>query len=129
MPTLRYFGNRFFSWLTRLAASFGQSLDAHCGYTVIHSWALKRLQLEELYDGYGFPTEMFFAVSRAGVDVGCVAVKTIYGSEVSGINPFTAVPAILFLIARNYIRRKSALSGVSGIERRQPEAIEYHLEA
>lgn len=125
MPPLRYIGNRFFSWLTRRAASFGQSLDAHCGYTVIHSWALKSLLLDELYDGYGFPMEMFFAVSRAGIEVASVPVKTIYGSEVSGINPFTAVPAILFLIARNYIRSKSALSPASGLQRRQPEAIEY----
>jgi len=129
MPLLRYIGNRVFSWLTRRAACFGQSLDAHCGYTVIHSWALESLQLDELYDGYGFPMEMFFAVSRAGVNVGSVPVKTIYGSEVSGINPFTAVPAILFLIARNYARRKSAMAPAGAFQRRKPEAIEYHLEA
>ena len=42
MPGLRYIGNRFFSWLARLAASFPDKLDSHCGYTVIQSQALNR---------------------------------------------------------------------------------------
>jgi hypothetical protein len=106
MPRTRYIGNRFFSWLARRAASFGDELDSHCGYTVIQRHALKRLALGELYDRYGFPTEMFFAARRAGLEIKSVPVTTVYGAEVSGINPFTAVPAILFLIARNYVRAR-----------------------
>lgn len=106
MPRLRYIGNRFFSWLARRAASFDDNLDAHCGYTVIQHQALNRLVLDDLYNRYGFPTEMFFAACRAGLAVESVPVRTVYGDEVSGINPFTAVPAILFLIARSYVRRR-----------------------
>lgn len=110
MPRLRYVGNRFFSYLTRLAARFDANsnagLDAHCGYTVIRTTALESLLLDELYDRYGFPTEMFFAALRAGLCVRCVPVKTVYGDEVSGINPIKVVPAILYLIGRGYLRRK-----------------------
>jgi glycosyltransferase involved in cell wall biosynthesis len=106
MPLARYVGNRAFSWLTRRAACFEQSLDAQCGYTVVRRSALKKIKLGELYDRYGFPNEMFFAAQRESLVVACVAVRTIYGDEVSGINPFTAVPAILFLIGRSYLRRK-----------------------
>lgn len=110
MPRLRYIGNRFFSYLTRLAARFDASpnagLDAHCGYTVFRRAALIRLNLDELYDRYGFPTEIFFAALRAGLRVRCVRVTTVYGDEVSGINPIRVVPAILYLIARGYLRRK-----------------------
>ncbi len=123
MPCLRHAGNRFFSWLARLAMSFDDDLDAHCGYTVIQRGALNRLALDELYDRYGFPTEMFFEACRAGLAVTSVPVRTVYGEEVSGINPFTAVPAILFLIARSYARRRfSSASSVA-------EPIHYHLEA
>jgi glycosyltransferase involved in cell wall biosynthesis len=115
MPGLRYIGNRFFSWLARLAASFPDKLDSHCGYTVIQSQALNRMVLEDLYDRYGFPTEMFFAALRAGLAVENVPVRTVYGDEVSGINPITAVPAIFFLIARNYLRRR-----FSAAQRRLP---------
>jgi len=117
MPRLRYIGNRFFSWLARRAASFDDSLDAHCGYTVIQRQALNRLVLDDLYDRYGFPTEMFFAAFRAGLAVESVPVRTVYGDEVSGINPFTAVPAILFLIARSYFRRRFS---AAPWERRHP---------
>src|SRR6185295_4541978 len=104
MPRIRYVGNRFFSRLARRAALFEGALDSHCGYTVIQRRALERLPLGELYDRYGFPTEMFFAARRADLKVDSVAVKTIYGDEVSGINPFTTIPTILFLIARSYLR-------------------------
>ena len=106
MPRVRYIGNRLFSWLAQRAASFDDNLDSHCGYTVIQRHALSRLVLDDLYDRYGFPTEMFFEARRAGLAVESVPVRTVYGDEVSGINPFTAVPAILFLIARYYLRRR-----------------------
>ena len=108
MPWIRHIGNRLFSWLARRAASFNGSLDAHCGYTVIRSQALKLLPMGELYDRYGFPSEMFFAASRAALTIECVAVRTIYGDEVSGINPFTAVPAVLYITARAYARGRFA---------------------
>ena len=106
MPLVRYIGNRFFSWLARLAAAFDNHLDSHCGYTVIQRQALNRLALDDLYDRYGFPTEMFFAALRAGLAVENVPVRTVYADEVSGINPITTVPAILFLITRSYVRRR-----------------------
>jgi glycosyltransferase involved in cell wall biosynthesis len=104
MPAARYVGNRFFSWLTRRAMRYGGSLDAQCGYTVIRMSALSRIRLDRLYDRYGFPNEMLFAAVDAGLSIESVPVRTIYGDEVSGINPLTSVPMILFLIARNYLR-------------------------
>src|SRR5215471_18384400 len=127
MPRLRYFGNLFFSRLTRNAASFHQDLDAHCGYTVIKSRALARLPLEQLYDRYGFPTEMFFASCRAGLTIASVPVRTVYGDEISGINPLTTVPAIFFLIVRSYLRRLWAAPGTALYRGRKQ--IEYKLEA
>jgi glycosyltransferase involved in cell wall biosynthesis len=104
MPVTRYLGNRFFSWVTRRAIRYAGSLDAQCGYSVIRRAALGRIRLDELYDRYGFPNEMLFAASHAGLSIASVPVRSIYEDEVSGINPFTSVPMILFLIARNYLR-------------------------
>jgi hypothetical protein len=104
MPAMRYVGNRFFSWLTRRAINYAGSLDAQCGYTVVRRSALARLRLDDLYDRYGFPNEMLFAATEAGLSIESVPVRSIYEDEVSGINPFTSVPVILFLIARRYLR-------------------------
>lgn len=106
MPFSRYIGNRVFSWLTRKSAKMIASLDAQCGYTVIRRSALNRLRLCELYDRYGFPNEMVFAALRAGLRVESVPVRSVYENEISGINPLTAVPMILFLIARNVVRAR-----------------------
>ena len=129
MPRFRYIGNRFFSWLARRSASFDGNLDAHCGYTVIHHKALKRLALDGLYDRYGFPTEMFFAACRAGLAIESVPVTTVYGNEVSGINPFTAVPAICYLIARNYVRRRFSGSREMSSAAVRRDEVQYYFEA
>jgi len=110
MPVARYIGNRFFSWLTRRAARFSSSLDAQCGYTVIRRAALHRLPLDQLYDRYGFPNEMLCAAARIGLKIECVPVRSVYENEVSGINPFTVVPIILFLIARRFIHARFAFN-------------------
>lgn len=130
MPRVRYIGNRVFSYLTRLAAgaaSQNASLDAHCGYTVIRRAALERLALDELYDRYGFPTEIFFAALHSRLRVRCVAVRTIYGDEVSGINPLRVVPAVLYIIARAYLRRR-ILERRSAPDFGRPDRTECHLE-
>ncbi|MEK6289072.1 MAG: glycosyltransferase family 2 protein [Acidobacteriota bacterium] len=132
MPRLRYLGNRFFSWLARNAAAFDGSVDAHCGYAVVRNQALKRLALDEMYDRYGFPTEMFFAARRAGLVVESVPVKTVYGDEVSGINPYSTIPAILYLIVRGYIRRRRLTKSDASVLAFPPvvaDPAEFHLEA
>jgi hypothetical protein len=106
MPMARYLGNRLFSFLTQKAVAFGNSIDAQCGYTVIRRAALAQLNLDGLYNRYGFPNEMFFAAHRTGLRIENVAVRAIYEDEVSGINPFTALPAILYLIARSFLRQR-----------------------
>src|SRR4051812_16475503 len=104
MPLARLAGNCAFSFLTRWASRYEGSLDAQCGYTVIRRAALMKLPLDALYDRYGFPNEMLFAAIRQRLRIASVAVRSIYETEVSGINPLTAVPMIGFLIARNWWR-------------------------
>ncbi|HJQ68008.1 MAG TPA: glycosyltransferase family 2 protein [Blastocatellia bacterium] len=110
MPLTRRVGNGVFSALTKRAAAFAGNLDAQCGYTVIRRGALKRIDLGRLYDRYGFLNEMLFAACRAGLVVESVPVRSVYADEVSGINPVKVVPTILFLIARNLLRRKLELN-------------------
>jgi glycosyltransferase involved in cell wall biosynthesis len=114
MPLSRYAGNVLFSWLTRHACGLGGCVDAQCGYAVIRSGALSRVDLDALYDRYGFLNDMLFAMTRASLTVESVPVHCVYGQETSGINPAKVVPAILYLICRRYLRRKvESLFGLS----------------
>jgi glycosyltransferase involved in cell wall biosynthesis len=108
MPFARMVGNRVFSFLTRRASRCKASLDAQCGYTVIRRAALLGLRFDELYDRYGFPNDMWFAATRERLRLASVPVRSIYETEVSGINPLTAVPIIGFLIARYWWRDRVA---------------------
>jgi hypothetical protein len=63
--------------------------------------------LERFYDRYGFLNDLLLASARAGLRIRSIPVRCIYGKEVSGINPVTVVPTILYLILRGYLRRFS----------------------
>ena len=115
MPRARYVGNLAFSWITRRAAGIKAGLDSQCGYTVIRRAALKRLAIDDLYDRYGFLNEMLFEVVSTGLRIESVPVRSIYGDEVSGINPLTAVPTILYLIARDCLRLRLSFKPPSAI--------------
>ena len=106
MPIERFAGNIVLSVLMRFALRFSDPLDAQCGYTVIRRNALERIPFHLLYDRYGFPNEMLSAVCRHGFRVDNVPVRTIYAGESSGIKPLVAIPTILGLIARSFIRTR-----------------------
>lgn len=105
MPWTRYLGNYILSWLTRLALGCKQPVDAQCGFTVFRATGLRQLDLNQLFPRYGFPNDLLFEVAAKGLYFTSVPVRTIYGNEISGINPFVVLPTILGLIARGYWRR------------------------
>lgn len=107
MPTLRYIGNFTFSRLTSYALNLPFTLDTQCGYTAITSEAIKKIALDQLYPRYGFLNDLLFQLSAQNLSVGTVAVRTIYGKEISDINPFTAIPTILYIILSGYFQKLS----------------------
>src|SRR5262249_6212335 len=105
MPRFRYIGNRILSVLTQYALGINLPLDAQCGYTAITSRVLRALDLEKLYPRYGFLNALLFSLIEMKIKITSVPVRTVYGNEISGINPFVTVPVILGIIARGYLQR------------------------
>ncbi len=101
MPVHRHFGNKILSHLTRWAAQNYHFFDSQCGYTAISANLLQKLPLDQLYPRYGFPNDMLFRILEINGRIREVPVRAIYGSEKSGINPFTSVPRMLYLILKN----------------------------
>ncbi len=108
MPLIRYWGNRFFSLLMRYAMGIAQPLDAQSGYSAIRTAALSKLDLDLLYPRYGFLNTLLFQIVTLNLRMGSVPVHTLYGEEVSGINPFITVPTLCYIILRGYWGRLSA---------------------
>lgn len=105
MPWMRFLGNKFFSTITKHATGLNCAIDTQCGYTAITNSTLRTINLTKLYPRYGFLNELLFRLIDEDRKIGSVPVHTIYGDEISGINPLITVPTICYLIARGYWQR------------------------
>ncbi len=105
MPRLRYIGNTIFSNLTSYALNLPFTIDTQCGYTAITSQAIKKIALDKLYPRYGFLNNLLFELSAQNLSIGTVPVHTIYGKEISGINPLIVVPTIFYITLSGYLQK------------------------
>jgi dolichol-phosphate mannosyltransferase len=99
MPTLRKWGSRFLSQLTRLTTGYDVD-DCQCGFTAITARAVTRLPLDELWPRYGYPNDLLALLRRTGARVVEVPVKPIYANESSGLHA-----GHVFTIAARILRR------------------------
>ncbi|HPS20270.1 MAG TPA: glycosyltransferase family 2 protein [Candidatus Omnitrophota bacterium] len=108
MPLVRYCTNRFMSWV--LSRICGQDIaDSQCGYRLIRVAAAKRMDLEA--KRFDIESEMLMEAARKRFKIVSAPVQTIYGDEVSKINPFRDTFKFLFLIIRYGFKKNG--SGVS----------------
>ena len=84
MPAIRKFTNKFTSFVGSLLAH-QKIKDSQSGYRLISSDVLQAVELETT--GYEMESEILIKASRAGFRITSVPIKTIYGQEVSKINP------------------------------------------
>lgn len=114
MPLGRRVGTATFAALTRLAAGLDALSDSQCGFTAASTHALRALDLEALWPGYGYPNDLLGALALGGLRVAEVPVRPVYRGEASGIRAWH-LPLIGFIIARIAVRRLTSA-------RRTPEA-------
>ena len=85
MPWLRKKTNQFTSWvISRLA---GQDIpDSQNGYRLYRTTCLEGIKLRT--SRYDSESEILVRLARRGFKIGRAPVTTVYGDEVSSINPF-----------------------------------------
>ena len=98
MPPLRLFGNLVLTLLTRVASGYWSLSDPQNGYTAISRRALETIDLDELYDGYGFLNDLLIHLNVHDLRVTNVAMRARYGDEESGIRYSTFVPRLSRLL-------------------------------
>jgi glycosyltransferase involved in cell wall biosynthesis len=104
MPSSRRVGNHLLSLLTRWAIG-SQVHDSQCGYTALGRHAAKRLPLDQIWRGYGYPNDLLGWLTQIGASIQEVQVRPIYGEEISGIGLRHALWVIPGVLARVWIRR------------------------
>ena len=113
MPLLRRAGNTVFSALTRIATGLSNA-DSQCGYTALARTASRRLDLERLWPGYGYPNDLLARCGRAGLRVCDVTVRPVYGDEESGIGLWEGLVVIPSVIVRAFVVRWGPAPETSG---------------
>ena len=105
MSPWRLFGNLLLSYLTKVSSGYWRMMDPQNGYTAISLEALERIDLEKLYEDYGFSNDLLVALNTQGLRVADVSMPAVYGDERSHIQYRSFVPNLAWLLLRRFVRR------------------------
>jgi hypothetical protein len=109
MPLSRLVGNLVLSTVTKAVSGYWRLFDSQCGYTAITRRALLALDLDRVFERYGYPNDVLARLHAAGARAVDVPVRPIYGAAwKSGIKLRTVFYPILFVLARAWARRLAA---------------------
>jgi glycosyltransferase involved in cell wall biosynthesis len=104
MPPTRFVGNHALAALTRLATGV-RVRDSQCGYTALSRDGARRLRLDALWPGYGYPNDLIASAAMAGLRIREVPVRPIYADETSGVGVRHALVVVPYVLARAALRR------------------------
>ena len=106
IPRYRYLGNAFLSLLTKIASGYWHVADSQSGYTAISLEMLELLDLDRIYQRYGFPNDMLVHLNVWNARVRDYPSRPIYGvGERSGIRLRKVVPTISWLLIKGFFWR------------------------
>ena len=106
IPRYRYLGNAFLSLMTKIASGYWHVADSQSGYTAISLEMLELLDLDRIYQRYGFPNDMLVHLNVWNARVRDYPSRPIYGvGERSGIRLRKVVPTISWLLVKGFFWR------------------------
>ncbi|MHB9286495.1 glycosyltransferase family 2 protein [Halobacteriales archaeon Cl-PHB] len=111
MPGFRYVGNVVLTYLTRVASGYWSIGDPQNGYTAISGDALDAVDLENMYEFYGYCNDLLVKLHVAGQRVVDVPMPAIYADETSHISYRSYVPRVSGMLFRNFVSRLVAERG------------------
>jgi glycosyltransferase involved in cell wall biosynthesis len=98
MPFLRKWTNRYMSWT--ISRVIGQSVpDTQCGFRMFHR-SLAADFIESTSAAFDFETEMLAIAARGGRRIAAAPITTVYGDEVSKIQPWRDTRKFFRLLKR-----------------------------
>ena len=106
IPRYRYLGNAVLSLLTKVASGYWHVADSQSGYTAISLRYLQLLDLDRIYQRYGFPNDLLVHLNVWNARVRDYPSRPIYGiGERSGIRLHKVVPTISWLLLKGFFWR------------------------
>ena len=106
IPHYRYLGNSFLSLMTKIASGYWHIADSQSGYTAISLIALKRINLNDIYNDYGMPNDLLIKLNQHDFRVRDVHIRPVYNvGEKSGIKVSKVIPRISWILFKGFWRR------------------------
>ncbi|MFD1588334.1 glycosyltransferase family 2 protein [Halorientalis brevis] len=105
MSTWRFTGNAILTFLTKISSGYWKMTDPQNGYTAISLEALEAIDLDSLYDRYGFLNDLLVSLNAHGYRVADIPMKAVYGDEESGIRYSSFVPGLSLLLFQDFLWR------------------------
>lgn len=105
MSSWRFTGNAILTFLTKISSGYWKMTDPQNGYTAISIEALEQIDLDSLYDRYGFLNDLLVTLNAHGLRVADIPMKAVYGDEESGIRYSSFVPGLSVLLFRDFLWR------------------------
>lgn len=109
MPRWRLFGNVILTLLTKLASGYWWMRDPQNGYTAISTAALEQIDVQNLYDDYGFLNDVLIRLGAHDMRVTDVTMEAVYGDESSDIRYASFVPSLSLLLVTQFLWRLRVL--------------------
>ena len=109
MPRFRQVGNVTLSLLTKVASGYWSVLDSQNGSTAISHEALSALDIDAVYEGYGYCNDILIRLNARNLRVADVFRRAVYEDETSNISLGSYVPSLSALLLRGFcwrLRRK-----------------------
>jgi glycosyltransferase involved in cell wall biosynthesis len=105
MTRWRLFGNVVLTKLTRIASGYWDMKDPQNGYTAISTAALEEIDLDAVYEEYGFLNDMLIRLNANNMRIADVEMEAIYGDESSSIRYSQFVPNLSWLLLTMFLWR------------------------
>jgi len=108
MSRWRFFGNSVLTFLTKIASGYWKTMDPQNGYTAISQYALENVEIDEMYEYYGYCNDLLVKLNTRGMRVADVAMPAQYGEEDSSIKYRTYIRKVSWMLFRNFLWRLKA---------------------
>ncbi|UIP01468.1 glycosyltransferase family 2 protein (plasmid) [Halobaculum sp. CBA1158] len=105
MTSWRFLGNAALSLLTKVASGYWQVQDSQNGYTAISADAIATLDLDAVYDDYGFLNDVLVHLNAHSMTVADVRMQAVYRDEESSIGYAEFIPRVSRLLLGRFLWR------------------------
>lgn len=105
MPLIRTVGNLALTYMTKVASGYWGVTDSQNGYTAITRSALRRIDVEDLFEYYAYCNAVLVRLNVHDVPVADIEVPTQYGEENSDIEYVEFIAKVTPMLSRKFLWR------------------------